>query len=218
MSCVFKTFFMNIIVFGATGSSGKQIVQQALKAGHIVTAIARNPDDITISHNNLIIIKADVLNQETFSNAMQNQNAVLSALGSRNRKPTKLFSEGMQNISIAMNKHSIRRVICISASAIETSPKLNFFIKTATKILQRIFKNPYNDMLRMEQLLKQSNLDWTIIRPPRLTNSAITKNYRFAINDWLKDCTRISRADLAHFMLQHINDKKTYQSTIEVAY
>ncbi|HEY2725782.1 MAG TPA: SDR family oxidoreductase [Parafilimonas sp.] len=209
---------MNLIVFGATGNSGKQIVQQALDAGHIVTAIARNPVDITVSHKHLTIIKADVLKLQTFINAMQNQDAVLSALGSRDRKPTVMFSEGMQNIITAMNKYSVKRIVCISASAIETSPKLNFFVRMATKILQRILKNSYRDMMRMEQLLKQSNLNWTIVRPPRLTNGALTNNYRFAVNEWLQNCTSISRADLAHFMLQHVSDTKTYQSIIEVAY
>jgi putative NADH-flavin reductase len=209
---------MHIIVFGSTGASGKQIVQQALDAGHIVTAVARNSSALTISHANLTVVKGDVLRPQTFIHAVQNQDAVLSALGSRDNKPTVMFSEGMQHIIQAMEKYGVKRIECISASAVETNPKLNFFVRTITKILQRILKNPYSDILKMEQLLKQTNLDWTIVRPPRLTNGALRNKVRFAVNDWLAGCTVISRADLAHFMLQHINNNSTYQTTIEAAY
>ena len=209
---------MNIIVFGATGRSGKQIVRQALDAGYKVKAVARDPSSITIKHNNLSVIKGDVLQPETFTDNMQNVQVVFSALGSRDRKPTIMFSEGMHNIIAAMQAYSVKRIMCISASGIETSPKLNFFLRMATKVLQRVLKNPFGDMLRMEQLLKQSNLNWTIVRPPRLTNGELKNKYRFAVNEWLANCTIISRADLAHFMLQHANDSNTYRSITEVAY
>jgi putative NADH-flavin reductase len=209
---------MNIIVFGATGRSGRQVVQQALDKGYFVTAIVRTPSKLNITHTNLKIIQGDVLKPPSFTNVMQHQDVVISALGSDDTKPTALYSEGMHNIVTAMHKYSVKRILCISASAVETSPKLNVFIHLATKVLQRILKNPYRDILRMEQLLKQTDLDWTVVRPPRLTNGGLKNNYRFAVNDWLPNCIRISRADLAHFMLQHICSNNTYRSIVEVAY
>ena len=209
---------MNIIVFGATGRSGKHVVQQALDKGYFATAVARDPSKLNITHAHLKIIQGDVLQLQSFIDAMQYQDAVVSALGSDDTKPTMLYSEGMHNIITAMQKYSVKRILCISASAVETSPKLNVFIQLATKVLQRILKNPYHDILRMERLLKQTDIEWTVVRPPRLTNGGLKNKYRFAVNDWLPNCVRISRADLAHFMLQHLRSNNTYRSIVEVAY
>ena len=87
-----------------------------------------------------------------------------------------------------------------------------------TKLLQRILKNMYRDLLKMEQVVKQADINWTIVRPPRLTNGNLKSQYRFAVNEWLSYCLSISRADVAQFMLRHINDMNTYRSVIEVAY
>ncbi|HEY1869924.1 MAG TPA: SDR family oxidoreductase [Chitinophagaceae bacterium] len=209
---------MNLIVFGATGRSGKHVVRQALDKGYFVTAVARDPSKLDITHAHLKIIQGDVLQLRSFINAMQNQDAVVSTLGSDDSKPTMLYSEGMNNIITAMQRYSVKRILCISASAVKTSPKLNVFIQLATKVLQRILKNPYRDILRMEHLLKQTDLEWTVVRPPRLTDGGLKNNYRFAVNDWLPNCIRISRADLAHFMLQHICSNNIYRSIVEVAY
>jgi putative NADH-flavin reductase len=209
---------MKLIIFGSTGGSGIQIVRQALYAGHTVTAIARNPAAVTIQHPNLSVIKADVLQLPTFEDIMRQQDAVLSALGFRKLKDEMVYSQGIYNITAAMHKYGLKRIICVSASAVETSPKLSFIVRMLTKLLQLILKKPYADVLRMEQQLKETNLDWTVVRPPRLTNGKLKARYRFAVNDWLPHCTSISRADLAHFMLQHINDGNTYRSIIEVAY
>jgi len=209
---------MKLIVFGSTGGTGRQIVQQALDAGHLVTAVARNPAALEIEHTNLEIVKGDVFQPATFDKAMKGQSAVLSAIGINSTKPTRVYSEGILNILKAMQKNGVQRIICVSASAVETSPELSFPVRMMTKLLQRILKNMYSDLLKMEQVVKKTNLDWTVVRPPRLTNGKLKGKYRFAVNEWLPHCTSISRADLAHFMLHHINDVNTYKSIIEVAY
>ena len=209
---------MPILIFGSTGRTGRKIVEQALDAGHSVTAIARNPATISINHGNLTVTKGDVLQLNTFEDAVKNQDAVICVIGKDSTKPTTLYSQGISNIITAMQKHQARRLISMSAAAVETNPRLSFFLKIATKILQRILKNPFADILLMEQFIKQSALEYTIVRPPRLTNKSSTGKYRFAINKWLPACTSISRADLAHFMLHIMDDSKTYQTTIEVSY
>ncbi len=208
---------MKLIVFGSTGRTGRHIVQQALDKGHIVTAVARNPSALTIKHTNLTVTRGDVFNSSTFDVAMKEQDAVLSVIGSDSTKPTSLYSEGASNIVGSMQKHAVHRIICMSAAAVETSPELSFPIRVVAKVLQKILKNMYSDLLKMEQVLKQSELDWTVIRPPRLTNKPVTGKYRFAVNKWLPSCLHISRADLAHFMLHHIDDADTYKSVVEVA-
>ena len=217
-SLMVKQIFMKFIVFGSTGGTGRQIIQQALDAGHTVTAVARNPAALTTQHPNLLVIKADVLQLSTFEAAMQQQDVVLSALGFKKLKDEMVYSKGVHNIVSVMNKYGLRRILCVSASAVETSPKLSFIVRMLTKLLQRILKKPYADVLCMEQLLKETKLDWTVVRPPRLTNGRLKGKYRFAVNEWLPHCTNISRADLANFMIQHFDDMNTYKSIIEVAY
>ena len=209
---------MKLIVFGSTGGTGMQIIQQALNAGHLITAVARNPAALNIQHKNLLVIKADVLQLPGFEAAMHEQDAVLSALGFRTAKDVTVYSQGVCNIISAMKTHHVKRILCVSAAAVETNPKLSFIYRLLTKLLQRILRNPYTDVLRMEKQLKETGLDWTVVRPPRLTNGSLKGKYRFAVNEWLSHCVSISRADLAHFMLHHIDDANTYKSIIEVAY
>ena len=209
---------MNILVFGSTGGTGKQIVQQALEAGHVVTAVARNPSAINITHKNLAVIKADVLQHETFQALFKGKDVILSALGFKRLSDTMVYSKGVCNIINYMQQNNIKRIMCVSATAIEVNPKLSFLYRMFTKLLQAILKKPYADLLLMEHELKQTNLDWTVVRPPKLLDTSLTGKYRYAINEWLPRCTKISRADLAHFMVHHANDPKTYHSIIEVAY
>ena len=209
---------MRLIVFGSTGGTGRQLIQQALAAGHIVTAIARNPSALTFQNRSLSIINGDVLQLPSFEAAMQQQDAVLSALGFRSAKDVNVYSQGVINIITAMNRYGVKRIICVSAAAAETNPTLSPVYRLLTKLLQSILKETYADVLRMEKQLRATNLEWTIVRPPRLTNGRMKSKYRFSINEWLKHCTAISRADLAHFMLEHINDRNTFQSISEIAY
>src|SRR5438105_10381321 len=116
---------MRLIVFGSTGGTGRQLVQQALAAGHAVTAIARDPSALTFSNPNLSIVRANVLQLSTFETAMYQQDAVLSALGFRSASDVKVYSQGMANIITAMDRSGIKRILCVSAAAVETNPTLS---------------------------------------------------------------------------------------------
>jgi putative NADH-flavin reductase len=211
---------LNILIIGANGGAGKQAVEIALEAGHHVTAVLRNPANLTLKHTNLEIVKGDVMHPESFERYLENKDAVISALGARKAtKPTTLYSEGNRNLLNAMKKMGIRRVFFISASALDISPVLPFYVRLAAKyILQKLLRHMYADLRIMEKLVKESDTDWTIMRPPRLTNKPVTGKYRFAINSFLKNCLTISRADLAHFMVNNITNEATYKTTIEIGY
>ena len=113
-------------------------------------------------------------------------------------EPTTLYSDGNRLLLIAMKKKEIKRAFFISASAIEISPIQPFFIRLVTKyIVQKLFGPGYTDQRIMEKLIKESVTNWTIMRPPRLTNKPVTGHYRFAINRFLENCLSISRADVA---------------------
>jgi putative NADH-flavin reductase len=208
-----------IIVFGASGGTGKLVVEQALEAGLRVTAVIRNPGAFTINHENLEIIKGDVFQPATFENALKEKDLVVSCLGTKDRKPTTVYSEGLNNITTAMQKAGVNRIICISAGAVIVPPKSSFLLKFVVKnILQRLFKYTYADMLLMEKLLMESGLNWTVIRAPRLTNGRKTGKYRTEVNDNIRNPSTISRADLADYIVKHLTDEKTFKAKIEICY
>jgi putative NADH-flavin reductase len=208
-----------IIVFGATGGTGLQVVQQALLAGYKVTVVVRNPDTFTISHNNLEVIKGDVLQQATFENLFHGMDAVISCLGSKPFAHTVVYSEGMSNIIKAMDKAGVDRIVCISAGAAVIPPNTPFLLRFLVKnTLQRIFKYMYADMLLMEEILSKSDLNWTVIRAPRLTNGRRKGAYRIALNNSLHVLSTLSRADLAECIVKLLNDQETFKNKVEVSY
>jgi len=209
----------NILVFGASGGTGLEVVEQALEAGHQVTAILRNPDKFPIRHEQLRIIKGDVLVPQTYENVFFGMDAVISCLGSRNREFTTVYSVGVRNILRAMQKVDMDRIICLSAGAVEIDPDAFFLKRFVIKnILQRIFKYSYADMLLMETILRESDLNWTVIRPPRLLNGDKTGKYRTGINEFIPHMSSLTRSDLADYILHHLEDEKTFKSKVEISY
>jgi len=214
---------LNLLIIGANGGIGKQAVELALEAGHKVTAVLRDPAKLSLRHINLIVVKGDIMQPETFEKYLENKDAVISAIGASGGlfgdKPTTLYSEGSANLLLAMKKMNIERAFFISASAVEISPVLPWYVRFAAKyIIQKLLKNMYADLRRMETLIKESDSNWTIIRPPQLIDKPLTGHYRFAINHFLKDCLQVSRADVAHFMINHITNEATYRTVIEIGY
>ena len=210
---------MKLIVFGATGGTGKQVVEQALQAGHQVTVVVRRPASFAELYPQLTVFQCDVLQSATFEPAFQGADAVVSCLGIQTREPTTVYSEGVANIVRAMHKADITRLLCVSAIAVEVPPRSSWLIKLVTKyILQRLFRHLYGDMLRMEAALRDSALDWTVIRPPQLTDKKSTGHYRTAINEPILNPSKISRADLAHYIIRHLTDGKTFKARVEISY
>ncbi|HMH20346.1 MAG TPA: NAD(P)H-binding protein [Puia sp.] len=214
---------LNILIIGANGGTGKQAVTLALEAGHRVTAVLRNPANLTLTHPALEIVKGDIMHPETFEQYLDHKDAVISAIGVKgglmDSKPTTLYSQGNANLLQAMKKKGIRRIFVVSASALEISPVIPFIVRLAAKyIIQKLLRNMYADLRIMEGLVKESDADWTIMRPPRLSDKPVTGHYRFAVNSFLKNCLNISRADLAHFMLHNIGNASTWKTTVEISY
>ncbi|MES2429052.1 MAG: SDR family oxidoreductase [Bacteroidota bacterium] len=213
----------NLFIVGANGGIGRQAVLQALEAGHHVTALVRDPTKLVLQHTNLEIIKGDVLNLESFKQHLENKDAVISALGVSGGvfgdKPTTTYSQGNANLLAAMKKAGVTRAFFISASALDISPVLPFYVRFVAKyILQKLLKNMYHDLRIMEDLVKASDINWTIMRPPRLTDGPITRQYRLAVGHFLKNCLKISRADVAHYMVNNLFDKTSYKATVEISY
>jgi putative NADH-flavin reductase len=208
-----------MIVFGAAGGTGIEVVRQALQLGYRITAVVRHPDTFTLTHPNLTIVKGDVMLAGTIGEAIAGHDIVISAIGNRNTQPTVLYSCGIKNMLDAMAPAGIKRLICISAGGLDVNPKASFFVRLLTKyVLQRILREPYADLRRMEALVRQSGTDYTILRPARLLDKPLTGKYRAGIDADLVKPFSIARADVAHFIVTHLDDKKTVKTVVSLSY
>lgn len=209
----------NIAVLGANGGIGQQVVKIALNKGYNVTAILRTPSKLTIVHPNLKIVRGDVFKPENLEEHLINKEAVISAIGKNSLIETTLYSQGNKNLLKILEKTNTNRIFFISAAGIEINPSFNFLIKLMERfVLQKLLKNMFADLLKMESIVKESKQNWTIIRPPQLINKPFTGHYRFSVNSFLRKGLRISRADLADFIISNINNESIYKKTVEVAY
>ncbi|HEY4289556.1 MAG TPA: NAD(P)H-binding protein [Puia sp.] len=214
----------NILIIGANGGIGRQSVDLALKANHHVTAILRDPAKLPLTHPNLTKVKGDIFHPETYHQYLSATDFVISAIGVSGAgfgsdKPTALYSEGNAALIRTLQQAGPKRVFFISASAIEISPVLPFYVRFVEKfIVQKLLKHMYADLGRMEAIIKNSSLEWTIIRPPQLTDKTVTGHYRTAVNTFLKNCLKISRADVAHYMIHNAKNEATYKAVVEIGY
>jgi putative NADH-flavin reductase len=225
---------MKLTIFAATGGIGRQILEQAVDAGHDVTAVVRHPQKLPDELSSQIrVVSADLAAPDpaTLASAVQGADGVLSGLGPRSKAETGIAARGTQAIVAAMKAAGARRIVVVSAAPIGTVPSpgrpnppkhdpgdgfimqhlLNPLVKTALR------KN-YADLAQMEDILRDSDLDWTAVRPPRLTDKPLTGTYRTAHGQNLRRGLVISRADVAHYMLRAVGQPETIKQAIGVAY
>jgi putative NADH-flavin reductase len=197
---------MNLLVIGATGRTGREVVAQALDQGHGVTAFARNPADITRQHERLKIVRGDVLDYASLESVVQSQDAVVSALGARTHGRTTVLSEGTKNVIGVMERHGVRRFICESSLGVgDSAGQIGWLFDWL--MLPLWLRHIYRDKEVQEQAIKQSRLDWTIVRPALLTNGPRTGVYQVGETyNRSSIVPRISRADVADFMLKQLTD------------
>lgn len=208
-----------LIVFGASGGTGRRVVEQALNSGYTVTAVIRNPAKFPFRHERLKVVKGDVLAPETFTSELEGQDAVISCLGIPKIQETTLYSEGIRHIVAAMKAFEVKRIICISSGALDIPPGSSIIMKFLLKnVLQRLYKPVYTDMRLMENILIDSGLYWTIVRAPKLTDGPKTGKTREITGQPLKGIPKISRADLAAFVLANLLVHSSFQKTVDVAY
>lgn len=200
---------MKIVVFGANGATGRILTRQALTEGHEVTAFTRHPETFPIEHEHLRLMRGDVFDLPSVDAAVAGQDAVLSTLGvPYSRKPINVFSEGTAHIVQAMEHHGVRRLVCVTSSAVDPHDDIEggFLFR---KVLQPFFvgvvgKNLYADQRQMEALVMNSDLDWTIVRPSGLFVSPAVTDYQTGERHLRGRFT--SRVDLADFMLRQLTD------------
>lgn len=194
---------MKIALIGATGGTGLAFLDLALAAGHDVTVTARTPSKLKTEHERLTVLQGDVLDPTTLVPGLRGQDVLVGAFGiaagPRNMvRPTTLYSAGITNVMGAMKEVGLARLIMVSSSGILYDPSAPWFFN---RILRPLSWRMYSDMLHMELLISESDLDWTIVRPPELSNGPETGDLQVAVDDFPKGTHKISRADLARWLL-----------------
>ncbi len=209
---------MNIAVIGATGRTGSLVVEQGLARGDHITALARNPDAISVRHPHLATVQADVLDRESVGSALRDSDAVVSALGiGSSREPTVVYSEGIANVLAAMNASSIRRIVAISAAPVGPRVEQAFLERrVAMPILDHFFGATYDDMRRMETHLRDSDAEWISLRPPRLIDKPATGGYRLGVAP-LPKARSLTHGDLAAALLDVLERTDLYEKAVFVA-
>jgi putative NADH-flavin reductase len=220
---------MNLTIVAATGGIGSQLVDQALEAGHSVTAVVRNPNRLSKGVRALV---TDLSNPEatTLRSAIEGTDAVLSGLGARVTGDLGVAARGTRALVQAMWAVGARRIVVVSAAPVGTvrspghphPPKHDagdgvFMRHLLSPITKTVFRRQYADLARMEDVLRESNLEWTIVRPPRLTDGPVTKRYRTAYGQNLRRGLSVCRADVAHLMLRAIEQPQTIRQVIGIA-
>jgi nucleoside-diphosphate-sugar epimerase len=210
---------MRIVIFGANGRTGRLLVEQALAAGHDVTAVTRRPVDFPITHDRLGVVEADVHDPEAVDQAVTGADAVLSTLGVPYvRKPINVYSDGIRNVVAAMSRHGVKRLVVVSSSVTEPYHHADggFLLNRVLQplISATIGKTAYADMRRMEALVRGSDLQWTIMRPSGLFDAPAVSRYK--LHEEQAPGIFTSRADLAASLLEQATDERFVRKALTV--
>jgi putative NADH-flavin reductase len=188
---------MKITIFGASGATGQQLVEQALAANHEVTAFVRNVSSLPLQHANFKTIVGNFDQPDAVQRAAQNADVVISVLGVRKKGLPDVCTEGVRSILAAMEVQQKRRLIVLSAyGAGETQDS-----SLSAKMIRMILADKMRDKDHMEALVSATSIDWTIVRPPALTNGPLSGKYRAGVGLKIGFFAKLSRADLAQFIM-----------------
>ena len=210
---------MKLLIFGATGLTGRELVKQALGRGDAVTAFVRTPAKLSLEHDHLTVVQGDVTDPASVERAVAGHDAVLCALGASgifSRTPA--ITRGVRNIVRGMEGLGVERFVYESALGVgDSRADASFFVRHI--VIPFILRHPYADHEEDERTIKASTLAWTIVRPTNLTNGARRGHYQTGAH--LKDpfpFGTISRADVAHFMLEQTRADTNVRQALNVRY
>ena len=210
---------MKLIVFGATGGTGRQLVERGLAAGHEVTAFVRRPAAVTLRHERLRVAQGDVLQPETVAAAMRGQDAVLSAIGPpAGSKPGTLISTGMKHIVAAMQQHGVRRLVYESGLMVGDARGMGFVKRLLIAFFRRLNQALYLDKVLAEQIIRESGLDWVVVRPPNLKHVPARGGWRVGPDLDVNVLAGLSHADVADFMVQAAPDVNGVRGVVDISY
>jgi putative NADH-flavin reductase len=221
---------VKLALLGATGGVGREVLNQALAAGHQLTAVVRNPSKLP---TDVDVVRQDLAtpNAEVLTAALHDVDAVISTVGPHRAAQAGIVAPATAAITHAMDSAGVRRLVVISAAPVGVLPSAHrpqpprydpgddlLMRHLLSPLIRRLFGRHYTDLAAMEDQLRNGNLDWTAIRPPRLTNGPLTGTYRTATDRNVRHGLTISRPDVAHLMLTVLQQRETVRHAIGVAY
>ena len=220
---------MKLTIFAATGGIGREALEQAVACGHEVTAAVRNPKHVS---RPVRVVPVDLSAPDPLAlqSAIRGADAVISGLGARTASDIGVAGRGTQSVIEAMRTEGVRRLVVVSAAPIgavptpahphppKYDPGDGFFMRHLFSPFARTaFRTRYADLARMEDLVRESGLDWTVVRPPRLTDKPLSGRYRTAFGRNIRGGFLVSRADVAHFMLRALEQSETIRQIVGIA-
>jgi len=209
---------MKLLVIGATRGIGRHLVVQAVDENHKVRVLVREPSRLPDGHGWMDVVKGDIRDRAAVERAVKNQQAVCITIGVKpTRKPVTVFSEGTKNVIEAMTHSAVKQLICVTGiGAGDSKNHGGFFYDRIFNPL--LLKTIYADKDRQEALVRNSNLEWVIVRPGFLTNGLLTGTYRVLVDLAGVTAGKISRADAAHFILRELKEKAYLSKTPLLTY
>ncbi|MGW3278409.1 MULTISPECIES: NAD(P)-dependent oxidoreductase [Nocardia] len=203
-----------IAVLGATGRTGRMIVNEALARGHRVTAVVRRAGSLGPAAG-LTVVTADPTRPGALNGLLDEHDVVISALGAAGRGPTTLYSDSAATIMTALRPRG--RLLVLSSAGVGIPSDADLVSRLFARLLHRIMREVYTDMERMERQLAHSELTWTAVRPTRLTHDPAARHPRISVGAKAKVGPRTSRADLARYLLDAIDDPRTYRTPVAIS-
>lgn len=198
---------MKIVIFGASGGTGRELLRQGKAQGHEITAFVRNPRSLPDQQGVRIVI-GDAMDAQAVAKAVAGQDAVLSALGPRTLAKDAMLLESMKNILAAMQQNGVRRLIVLGAAGVwpGATNELSAGGKLMTLFLHSVMlKQVFAEHREMQTLIRNSATEWTVVQPPFLSNAPGHGKYRVSGDSLPSRGMRIARADVANFMLAQLS-------------
>ncbi|HEX2133056.1 MAG TPA: NAD(P)H-binding protein [Actinophytocola sp.] len=212
---------MKLTVFGATGGIGGHAVRQALEAGHTVTAVVRDRARLAIAdHPELRVVTVPGLSDaEPLEPALRGADAALSGVGPRSRGDAGITTPATRSILSALESTGVRRFVLVSAAPVGPIPEGESVVgrRIFYPLLRRVLRPVYDDLAAVEADLRRSGTEWTVVRPPKLTDKPLTGRYRTTTGGNVPNGKSIPRADVAHAMLATLTDPNTVHQAVGVA-
>ncbi len=210
---------MKMTVLGATGGVGRHLVAHALKDGHQVTAVVRDPARLAVQHENLAVLRGNALDAASLKPAVEGAGAVVSGVGQAGRHdPLRPASTSARAVTEAMTAAGVRRLVVVSAAPLNRTGTGDSALtrSVVSPLLWAFLRELYTDLEAMERVLREGDLEWTSVRPPKLTDKPGTGRYRQAV-EANPGGTTIARADVARAMLDAVTDRETVGHAVGVS-
>lgn len=207
---------LKLVVLGATGATGLEVVRQATERGHSVTAFVRTPDRLAAAQNRIAVKKGDLLDSSQLAQAIEGHDAVISAFGPRlpiTKADAHLLQQFAAALTTAMENTKVRRVVVESVAFLFQDS----IIPPAYLLGRLLFPSIVADSAVMERIFYETGLDWTMVRPPELTNKPYTGKYRVREGHLPRFGFKISRSDVADFMIKSVENPFTSRKIFGVS-